>query len=357
MSALPLRLAVLATAIGLAGCSAPVTPPARPRPVRTMVVGAQDDRQVVIQAGDIQPRLETELGFRLDGRVVARPVEVGAIVRRGDLLATLDTGDAQLQVRQAQADLDGAEATLDLARVSMGRQQTLYDKGLVAPARLQEAQSSLKAELAKRDRANAALASARDRAGYTRLTAPADGVVTAVGANAGQVVTAGQMVVKLASQNQRDAVFDVAERLLNSGLRAPSIVVTLASDPAVGVVGPVRQVSPTADAATGTYRVRVDISSAPKAMILGATVIGRLEGPADRLVALPSSVVTSQDGRPAVYVVEAGQTLRRRPVSVARYAQDQVLIADGLKAGDRVVTAGVSQLRPGQAVRLEDDAR
>ncbi|MEI7189102.1 efflux RND transporter periplasmic adaptor subunit [Dickeya dianthicola] len=191
--------------------------------------------------------------------------------------------------------------------------------------------------------------------GYTRLSAPIAGVITAVSANPGQVVNAGQEVVRLATFAGRDAVFNVSERLIASGLNDPPVTVSLLSNPAIKTQGHVRDVSPLADAQTRTWRVRISLVEPPPEMVLGATVQGEVTLPGGNVINLPASALTRQGGRPAVFVVDPQtQTLRLQPITLRHYSDSQMVVADGLAAGDKVATAGVSKLRAGEKVMLTE---
>lgn len=326
-----------------------------PRPVRTITVTETPAVETIIQTGEIRPRRETDLGFRMDGRLTQRAVEIGHAVRRGDLLAVLDENDAANQLRMAEADLASARSAEAVARAAMDRQRMLLEREIAPRARFEEAEGNWRTAVARRESAAAALQNARNRVAYTRLVAEEDGVVTAIGGNPGQVVQPGQMVVRLASIAEREAVFDVSERIVTLAPRDIEVTVSLTSNPAIRVTGQVREVSPTADPVTRSYRVRVTLPDAPEAMALGATVTGRAGVPQTPLILLPASALTSEDGAPAVYVLDpAARTLRRQRIEVARYTADSILVTAGLTPGQRVVTAGVSRLRPGQAVLGEE---
>lgn len=339
---------------GLVACSSDEPAAEKPRPVRSVIATPAKVAEDIVQTGEIRPQTETDLGFRLDGRLTARLLDVGAPVAKGDLLATLDDTTAINDVRSAEADHASAFASEELAKTVLDRQRTLLEKNIVAQARVDEAETNWHSADARRKATRATLDTARERLSFTRLTAPSTGIVTAVGANPGQVVPAGQMVLRLASTDARDAVFNVPESVVNAGTADIRVKVALVSDPAVSVIGHVRDVSPTADPATRTYRVRVALPGAPDAMGFGATVTGTVAYAGDPLINVPATALTSEAGNPAVYVIdEATPKLVRKPVTVARYTATGVYIASGLRTGERVVIAGVSKLRPGQIVALE----
>lgn len=341
-------------ALALVGCSEQKSEAEKPRPVRTVIATPADTGQAMTQTGEVRPHIETDLGFRIEGRVSARLTEIGAAVAKGDVLATLDDRDVQNELRASEADLTSAISSSELARATLNRQLSLYEKQIVAKARVDEADSNWRAAAARRDAAEIAVENAKRKVGYANLVAGDAGVITAVGANAGQVVSAGQMVVRLATTGEIDAVFDVSERIISISPPDIKVRVSLVSDPSVVLTGNVRDVSPTADPATRSYRVRVALPNAPAGMAFGASVLGRIELPSGNLIALPASALTSASGTPAVFVVDRGTgKLQRKTVSVARYSESQILVASGLEKGDAVVVAGVSKLRPDQVVAVD----
>ncbi|WP_394824917.1 efflux RND transporter periplasmic adaptor subunit [Pendulispora albinea] len=354
MKRILLRIAVVAFLPLVLACQKSTTSPEKPRPVRTVTVAPADGRETLTQTGDIQPRRQTDLSFQIDGRLARRMVEVGSVVTKGQALAVLDDGLVQNEVRASEADLTSATSALELAKSSLARQEQLFVGQSVSQQQIDEARASVRTASARRDVAAAASLNAKKKLGYTQLFAPEAGIVTAVGANQGQVVNPGQMVARLATL-ERDAVFDVAERIIANAPADAEVRVHLVSNPDVSAIGTVREVSPQADPTTRTYRVRIDLPSPPRQMSLGAAVIGKVELPEERLVSLPASAITSEANAPAVYVVDlATKKLVRRAVRVSRFTGERALVASGLEAGDVVVTAGVSKLRPEQTVALAD---
>jgi RND family efflux transporter MFP subunit len=275
------------------------------------------------------------------------------------LVGRLDPKDQQDSLRKAQADLASAEAALTQARLTFGRQQELVKDGWTPRAKFDEAQQALLTAQAQVEAAQSQVQIAQNQLSYTALFADADaaGAVTAKGAEPGEVVQAGQMIVKLARQGGRDAVFDVPEQFVRSGPRDPLVQLSLTNDPTVRATGRVREVSPQADPTTRTWQVKIGIINPPPAMQLGATVTGSIKLAEPVGVEVPPSALTQASGSPAVWVVDpASQTVSLRSVDVARYDPASVVIAQGLEPGDVVVTAGVQVLRPGQKVRLEGAA-
>jgi RND family efflux transporter MFP subunit len=199
---------------------------------------------------------------------------------------------------------------------------------------------------------------ARPELSYCELRAEFDGVVTSVGAEAGQVVSSGKMVVKVAQAGDKDAVFSIAESVFGAqkaDIERPEIVVVLLSDPGVSAEGVVREISPVADPATRTYQVKVTLKDPPEQMRFGGSVVGQRKSSTTPAVVLPGSALFDKNGKPAVWVADAASgSLALRPVTVTRYETDRVIVSDGLAKGDIVVTAGVNRLRENQKVRLAD---
>jgi RND family efflux transporter MFP subunit len=353
------KLSIIAAALiamAIAGCDKPERQASEARPVRTVTVERVAEGETTSLTGHIRAKDQVGLAFRLDGRMIERPVNVGDVVKAGQVVARLDPQNEQNSLRSAQADLASAEAVLTQARLAFGRQQKLLVDGWTTKARFDEAQRALVTAQAQVDSAQAHLRIAQDQVSYTELVSDAPGAVTAVGAEAGEVVHAGQMVVQLARQGGRDAVFDVPEELIRTGPRDPVVEIVLTDDPQVKATGRVREVAPQADPATRTFQVKVGIIDPPDAMRLGSTITGSIMLSAPPGVEVPASVLTEANGRPAVWVVNPqSQTVSLRNVDVLRYDPATVVVSQGLETGEIVVTAGVQTLRPGQQVRLLGD--
>ena len=211
----------------------------------------------------------------------------------------------------------------------------------------------MKTAQAQVDSAQAKLHNAKDNLTYTELKSDVAGSVTAKGAEPGEVVAAGRMVLQVARQGGRDAVFNVPSQLIRRSPKNPEVTVALSDDPGVIATGHVREVAPQADAATGTYVVKVGLDNPPDIMRLGATIIGRVRIQSEPVIQLPGTALTQSEGKPAVWVVDPNKkTVSLLPVIVDHYDTSSIVVTDGLSDGDIVVTAGVQALRPGQAVRL-----
>src|SRR5215467_932412 len=324
------------------------------RPVRTVTVELQQGGEKVSLTGEIQPRYQADLGFRVNGKILERPVDVGTAIKKGDLLARLDPQQYRQDLEVAKAEVAKADAEVTRSQAQEARQAALLKNGHTTQVAYDQALKTFKTAQAQADAARAKQVQASENLGYTDLKADNDGVISAIGADPGQVVSAGQMVVRLAQPGEREAVFNIAEGAFKNRPTDPTVTVHLVSNPEIETAGPVRYISPQADPATRTYAVRVSLPEAPLQMRLGANVVGSVTLEQGQTVAIPGSALCQKDGKPAVWLVEKDNTVQLKPISVQRYQGDSVIVGDGLAQGDVVVTAGVQKLLPGQKVALMD---
>ena len=322
------------------------------RPVRAVTVEPREAGETLSLTGEIQPRYQADIGFRLNGKILERPVDVGTEVRKGDLLARLDPQQYRQDLAVAKAEVTAADAEVTRSRAQEARQASLLKNGHTTQVKYDQAVKAFKTAEAQADVARAREIQASENLGYTDLKADADGVISAVGADPGQVVSAGQMVVRLAQPGEREAVFNVAEATFKNPPKNPTVEVKLVSNPDIETEGKVRYVSPQADPTTRTFTVRVSLPQAPAQMRLGSNVIGSVTVNQERVVTLPGSALFQKDGKPAVWLVDKDGTVQLKPITVQRYQGDTVVVGDGLAPGQVVVTAGVQKLLPGQKVRV-----
>ena len=349
----PQVLCAALIAATVTGCDKPVPPAPQARPVRAVTVQRGAEGETVSLTGHIRAKDQVGLAFRLDGRMIERPVNVGDVLTAGQVVAKLDPQIQQNGLNTAQANLASLTAQLREAGITFWRQQELLKDGWTSRAKFDEAEHKLQTIQAQVDAAQAQVRIAEEQLSYTVLSADAPGAVTAKGAEPGEVVHAGQMIVQLARQGGRDAVFDVPEQLMRTGPRDPLVQIALTNDPTVRATGRVREVAPQADATTRTFQFKVGIIDPPEGMELGSTVTGSIKLSAPPGVAIPASALTETNGRPAVWVVDPqSKTVSLREVDILRHDPATVVISQGLAAGDLVVTAGVQTLRPGQKVQL-----
>ncbi|MCU0835908.1 MAG: efflux RND transporter periplasmic adaptor subunit [Chromatiaceae bacterium] len=323
------------------------------RPVRVVTVEERAAGNTVTLTGTIQAKDDVNLAFRIGGQLLERNVNVGDRVTTGQVVARLDPSTLRDAVQAARANLAAAMARLVEARNEVERFEPLLPRGFVSRQMFDQAVEARNAAQAMVDAAEAQVSTAETQLSYTELLADGPGVVTARGAEPGEVVAVGQMIVRLAREGGRDAVFDVPARVKDEAQPDQDVRVSLSTDAQVQARGRVREVSPEADPVTRTFQVRVGLTDPPEALRLGSTVTGTVELGGGAGMIIPAAAMTSAQGRPAVWVMDpAAGTVALRPVDVARYELDSVLIAHGLTDGELVVTAGAQTLRPGQQVRL-----
>jgi RND family efflux transporter MFP subunit len=344
----------------LAGCQRDAGDTEAPppiRPVRVVAVEKLPGGEMVTLTGTIQAKEDVSLSFRTGGQLIERLVNVGDTVEAGQVVARLDSEIETQAVLAARANLAGARAQLADAQSTVGRYEPMVARGFVARQQFDRAVESRNAAQAQVDAVAAQVAAAENQLSFTTLVADGPGIVTARGAEPGEVVRAGQMVVQLAREGGRDAVFDVPPRVLESADPDDYVVVALSADPSVTTKGRVREVAPQADPVTRAFQVRVGLAAPPPAMRLGSTVTGTVQLGGVPAIAIPSSALTSAQGNPAVWVLDPRDSkVALRSVEVIRFELDRVLLSGGLHPGENVVTAGVQVLRPGQQVRLLGDS-
>jgi membrane fusion protein, multidrug efflux system len=328
-----------------------VTPIARP--VRTITTAKSETGVPVTLTGRVAAEDEVALAFRISGRLLENHGKLADRVQAGQLVARLESQNELNSLRAAQATLAAAQGQFTQAQNQFDRQDTLLKQGWTTRANHDQAKQALQTARSQVEAAEAQLKAAHDLVSFTELKADAPGVLTAIGPAAGEVVQAGQMIVRVARKDGRDAVFDVPAQLIHSAPSDPQITVSLADNPSVTARGRVREVAPQADPVTRTFEVRVGLTDPPPTMRLGATVNGRVEIESLPLIEIPATALTKFDSQPAVWIVDpASQTVSIRNVEVVRFDQAQVAVAQGLSTGEVVVTAGVQALHPGQRVRL-----
>jgi RND family efflux transporter MFP subunit len=351
------RQGLLLLPLLLLACDKAPEPKAQIRPVRTIVIQHIAADEAVTLTGQVAAQNTVNLAFRNNGRLIQRNADIGDAVASGQVVARLEPQDAQNALRTAEANLSAAQGRLAQAQPAFQRQSELLRNGFATRAKYDEAQQQLKSAEAQVDSAKAQLRAAQDSLGYTDLRSDVAGSVTAKGAEPGEVVTAGQMILQVAQQGGRDAVFNVPAQLIRQAPRDIPVMIVLSDDPSISARGRVREVAPQADATTGTYTVKVALIDPPPTMALGGTVTGSIVINSRSVIKVPASALMQMDGKPALWIVDpAAKTVAIRPVTVLRYDPTQLIISDGLKEGDVVVTAGVQALHPDQEVRLLDSS-
>lgn len=327
------------------------------RPVRIAPVHFEEREQTITITGEVVARVETDLSFRVGGRITGWFVDVGDAVKDGQVLARLDPEEQKADVEAAEAGVRAAEAQLRLARANFDRQRSLLNDGISTRRDYDDAETALRTAESAREAAIAQRDTAKEVLSYTELRAPADGIVTARLAESGQVVQAAQTMFTIADNGPRDAVFNVYESLFFAQPAKDGVIITLLSDEKVRTTGHVREVSPTIDTQTGTVRVKVAMDRTPPEMTLGASVVGVGALAPRRVAVVPWQALSGVDGKPALWVVDkADSTVSLRPVEVLSFETGTALVSGGIEEGETYVADGTKLLRPGQSVTVSEGA-
>jgi len=347
-------LAVICALLGLSACSPKQNTPEPIRAVKLMTVGASDLNVQGEYAAEVRARLETRLGFRVGGKILLRQVEVGQRVHAGQVLAQVDSQDFALAAQAAQAQVVGARSQRDLAAADFKRYEALLAQNFISAAELERRSAVLKAAQATLDQAMAQAQTQSNQATYTQLTAPTAGVITGVEAEPGQVVAAGQAVVRLAQEGPRDAVFAVPEHVVGRLKLGQKMSASVGNTNQV-VQGQVREIGASADPVTRTFTVKLGLVKS-ESLPLGITLnvhAPKLAGSQPDVIKVPTNALRQEGAQTAVWVFDPQtSTVTSQAVQVATADGNEVVIAAGLKPGQQIVSTGVHVLSPGQKVSV-----
>ena len=338
------------------GCSPKQGPVSRVK-VEVQRVEPTEVTMRMVLTGEIGARVESNLGFRTDGRIAERLVDVGDHVSSGQLLAKLDPQEQQAAVEAAESDVNAAAAKYANEISNLARQKYLLDAKVNPPAVYDHAVELFRTARSALEAANARLGTAQDALAQTELRAGNAGTITARNAEVGQVVSAGQRVFVLAHDGPRDAVFNVNESVFGQQPinRNFAIQIKLLTDPGTLAIGKVREITPTLSGAGGTLTIKVGLDESPSSMTLGAAVLG--EGPqslgSQKAITIPPGSLGSTAAQPSVWIVDpATSTVSARAITIAFYETDRVVVAAGLRPGDLVVTSNAQKMSPNQTVAI-----
>lgn len=335
--------------LSLAACKEPEPPREVVRPAQIWTVSGQASIAETAYSGEVRARHEAELGFRIGGKVSDRRVELGDAVRTGQALAKLDTADLDLQLASSRANLAAAEADRINARNELARLKPLYEQKFIGKSALDHAQAAFDAAVARVNAARAHVSLAENQAQYTTLTADRPGVITWIGAEVGQVVAAGQPVLRIAYDSEREVHVRVGERTAQQMPVGTPVQVRLWSAPDTLLEGRVREIAPAADASRSVL-VKVTLPAAPRGLRLGIAADVLLPTPPGQDVHwLPASALFQQGPAAAVWVVNPDHRVSLQTVEVLAFREDGLYVR-GLKDGQQVVAAGVHMLAEGQTV-------
>ncbi len=345
---------LVCSALVLAACSKPAPPEEPVRAVKVITVGTDSFTANYEFAGEVKAQVESRLGFRVGGKIIKRQAELGQQVRAGQVLAQLDPQDYKLAADAARAQVAAAATQRDLAAADFRRYKELKDQNFISGAELERRDTTLKAAQAQLEQAQSQLAVQGNQANYAALVADRSGVVTAVEAEAGQVVAAGTPVLRIAADGPRDVVFSVPEDKVAAIKVGTPVKVRVWSQPGE-LSGRVREVSASADPATRTYPVKVALDT-KEPPVLGATVYVQPQGLGatnQQVIKLPTSALRQEGKNSAVWVLDkASMTVKSQIIQIATADGNEAVIASGLQPGMLVVSAGVHVLSPGQKVTI-----
>ena len=334
------------------GCSEEATVEDKLSLVKTQRVGETNINSESVYSGTVKGRYETNLAFQVGGQILSRNVEVGDFVRAGDVLMVINPRDVVQQTNQAEAQVSSAKAQLDLAASNLNRYTELFKEGAVAASVLDQYQTSYTSAAAAYDNALATAAQSQNALDYTNLTAEADGVISAINVEVGQVVAAGQTVVSLVQIGELEVAIDIPEsKIAEITINQPVTVTFWAINNSTS--GYVREIAPIADASSRTFAVKIAVPNPLPQMQLGMTASVSISSN-DSIVSemiIPLSAVYQVGEKSQVWIVEDGKT-KLKDVEIKDFDGNEVMV-NGLKNGDVVVTAGVHKLREGQSVRTE----
>lgn len=334
----------------LSACERPAEPPPPPRPALVMEVGKTASNSAIVLVGEVKSRYESNQGFRINGKIIERKVDVGSVVKKGQVIARLDAADTNLSAAAAQADVRAAEANRALAKSEVERQRQLVNKKFISQSALDRYEAELKTAEARVNQAKAQAAVSGNQSRYTLLTADSDGIVTQIRAEPGQVVEAGEMIAQVVDDKHIEVQVAVPESRM-AQLRVGDVAtIKLWADREKTYNGKVREIAPAANSATRAFDVRVAMDDADAAVKLGMTAGVRFEGDALPNIIIPSSALTQVDGKNSVWVIGKNGIANLREVVAGQFTEEGVIISSGLQHGELIAIAGVHTLIKGQKV-------
>ncbi len=348
--------ALVAIVLLLVGCEKPPQAPQPLRPALVMVVGQTAVEQGMVLVGEVKSRYESNLAFRIGGKIIERKVEVGSVVKKGQILALLDAADTNLTAAAAYADVRAAEASHALAKAEVERQRLLFNKKFISASALDFREAELKTSAARLQQVKAQAAISSNQSRYTSLMADRDGVVTQIRAEPGQVAAAGEIVAQVVDTKQLEVLVAVPESKVGSvkigDLAKLKLWANQLPDAEKIYTGKVREIAPAASSATRAFDVRVTVLDADEKLKLGMTAAMRIasgETVADLMV--PASALTQINGKTSVWVIDKAGDANPRSVTAGQFTENGVQVTSGLQADEMVAIAGVHTLIKGQKVK------
>lgn len=355
-----LTVSQLAILVALSGCEKPVEPPPTPRPALVVVVGDMASLQGMVLVGEVKSRFESNQGFRVSGKIIERKVDIGAMVKKGQLIARLDASDAQLAAGAAAADVRAAQASYSLALNEVERQRQLVNKKFISASVLDKYEAEVKTAAARVAQAKAQAAVSGNQSRYTTLNADRDGVVTKINAEPGQVVQAGEMVAQITDTQQIEVLVAVPESRMATLKVGDAVEIKLwasqSTNPEKTYAGKVREIAPAANSATRAFDVKVAMQH-DENVKLGMTAGVKFANSVEANLIVPTSALTEKNGQKQCWVIDQKGIANPRIVTAGQYTEDGVTITSGLQAGEMVAIAGVHTLIKGQKVLPKVEAK
>ena len=320
--------------------------------VRTSTIGLGTVNANNTYAGEVRGRYESQLAFQVSGKIIKRNVDLGAVVHAGDVLMQIDARDIQQTVNMGSAQVESAESQLRLAESNLNRYRQLYEDGVVGRAAYEQYQTQYDSAVAAVHQASAHYAQGANQLDYSCLYADGDGVVSAIEAEAGQVVGAGQRVITLIRSGEQEVEINIPENKVDEVRKVGQVKITFWALPGVVVDGTLREIAPVADKIARTYKARISLVNPPAELKLGMTAAVSTTGSAKTAaVNIPLTAIYQTQDNPAVWVV-TGDAVTLRPIKLGVYGKDCVEVVEGLNSGEQIVIAGVHKLHEGQKIRL-----
>ncbi|HWR39572.1 MAG TPA: efflux RND transporter periplasmic adaptor subunit [Patescibacteria group bacterium] len=324
--------------------------------VRTAVVGSSSAAQGYTYAGEVRGRFESQLAFQVGGKIIKRNVQLGSTVQGGEILMEIDSRDLQQTVNSNSAQVASVESQLKLAESNLSRYRQLLGSGAISQAQYDQYVSSYEVAVASLRQASAQHSQGANQLEYSQLRADKAGVVSSLAAEVGQVVSAGQVVVTVVQDGDREVEISVPENRVEELRQGGSIQVTFWALPNLAVSGTVREIAPMADQTTRTFKVRISLLNPPPEIKLGMTAAVTVASGNPQLTAsIPLSAVYQDGNTPKVWIVQ-DNTVVLRPITTGSLGNGTILVTGGLQSGERIVTAGVHRLKEGQKVKTGGDS-
>jgi membrane fusion protein, multidrug efflux system len=345
-------LASLISICSLQACKQPADQALPPRPALVMVVSdaSVNDSAGMVLVGEVKPRYESNQSFRVAGKIKAREVEVGEIVKKGQVLARMDATDSQLNVQAANSDVLAAQANYALAKTELDRKRQLVEKKFISQSALDNQETQLKTAAAQLKQAQAQAAVTSNQSRYTTLTADRDGIITRINAEPGQVVQVGETIVQIVDMKQVEVLVAVPESRMDNVHIGDMVTIKLWANPTKKYTGKVREITPAASEATRAFDMRVAMIDADEQVKFGMTAGVIFDDDLAKTVVVPSSAVTQYEGQDIVWVIDAKGIAQQRKVEIGPFSENGVAIINGLSTGEMVAIAGVHTLVSGQKV-------